>query len=71
MEATLTTTTPGEGLYPRMRRVLRAIARCVWTWQERARERRHLADMTDQMRADVGLSAAWTSYEADKPFWQR
>jgi uncharacterized protein YjiS (DUF1127 family) len=71
MEATLTTTAPGESLHARIRKLLLAMARCVWTWQERARERRHLAEMTDHMRADVGLSACDVAHEADKAFWQR
>ena len=71
MEATLTTTAPGESLRLRICRMLLAAARCVWTWQERARERRHLAEMPDYMRADVGLSACDVAREADKPFWQR
>lgn len=61
---------PTEFAYPRVRNLLLVMARCVWRWQERARERRHLADMTDHMRADVGLSAAQTAREADKPFWR-
>ena len=65
MEAILT-----EASQPRVRNLLLALARSVWRWQERARERRHLADMTDYMRADVGLSACDVAREADKAFWQ-
>ena len=54
-----------------MEAMLAAMARCVWRWQERARERRHLAEMPDHMRADVGLSARDVAREADKPFWAR
>jgi uncharacterized protein YjiS (DUF1127 family) len=61
---------PAEFPYPRVRNLLLEMARCVWRWQERARERRHLADMTDHMRADVGLNAVWTPHEANKPFWK-
>jgi uncharacterized protein YjiS (DUF1127 family) len=61
---------PAEFSSPRVRHLLLAMARCVWRWQERARERRHLADMTDHMRADVGLSACDVAREADKAFWQ-
>lgn len=70
MEA-IFTTNPGESIHLRVRRALLALARCVWTWQERARERRYLADMTDHMRADVGLTRAQAARESDKLFWQR
>jgi uncharacterized protein YjiS (DUF1127 family) len=41
----------------------------LYLWQERARQRHQLADMTEHMRADLGLSRAEIDYEAGKPFW--
>lgn len=45
----------------------------LWTnigqWRERARQRRHLAEMSPEMLKDIGLSAAAARAEAGKPFW--
>jgi uncharacterized protein YjiS (DUF1127 family) len=41
----------------------------VLTWQERSRERRHLAELPDHVLRDVGLSRADVAHEAAKPFW--
>ena len=38
-------------------------------WRERARERRHLAEMTPQMLNDIGISRAAARAEAARPFW--
>jgi uncharacterized protein YjiS (DUF1127 family) len=44
-----------------------------WTvidqWRERARQRRHLAEMSTEMLADIGISASAARAEAGKPFW--
>jgi len=40
-------------------------------WQERARERRHLAALPEHMLKDIGLSAADAAQEASKAAWRR
>ena len=39
-------------------------------WSERARQRRHLADLTTTQLADIGVSRKAVLAEAGKPFWQ-
>jgi uncharacterized protein YjiS (DUF1127 family) len=39
-------------------------------WQERAGERRRLADMDDRTLADIGVSRSDARAEFDKPFWR-
>ncbi len=41
----------------------------LYVWQERARQRHQLSEMSDYMRADLGLSRADIDSEATKPFW--
>ena len=41
----------------------------VATWRERARQRRHLAEMSAQMLRDIGVSVSAARAEAGKPFW--
>jgi uncharacterized protein YjiS (DUF1127 family) len=50
-------------------RVLLAAFDKVYVWQERARQRHQLAQMTPYMRADLGLSVGDVEREASKPFW--
>lgn len=50
-------------------RVLLGAFDTLYTWQERARQRHHLAEMSDHMRADLGLNAGDVEREARKPFW--
>ena len=49
----------------------RALGVLLLTWQQRARERRHLAEMSDHMRRDLGLSEADIFRETEKPFWRQ
>ena len=50
----------------------------VWTqiaeglidWVERARQRRHLAELSAHMLKDIGLSRADVETEVAKPFWR-
>ncbi len=42
----------------------------ILTWQQRARERRHLASMDEHGLKDIGLTKVDVLREADKPFWQ-
>ena len=39
-------------------------------WQERARQRQHLGQLSDGMLADIGLSRADVEMETSKPFWR-
>ena len=40
------------------------------TWQERARQRRHLASLDDYLLRDLGLSRSDVYAELRKPFWE-
>ncbi|MBI3507167.1 MAG: DUF1127 domain-containing protein [Proteobacteria bacterium] len=50
-------------------RALLAAFEKLYLWQERARQRHQLAEMTDYMRSDLGLSRGDVEREASKPFW--
>ena len=39
-------------------------------WLERARQRRQLAELSDHMLRDIGLTRADAWAESDKPFWR-
>jgi uncharacterized protein YjiS (DUF1127 family) len=55
------------------RRIARAAARVAelgLTWFERSRQRRQLAELSDHMLRDIGLSRAEIWAETDKPFWR-
>ena len=40
------------------------------TWENRARERRYLAEMPDRMLKDLGISRSEALREAEKPVWR-
>jgi len=42
----------------------------VFTWLERARQRRHLGELDDRLLRDIGLSRAEVENEIARPFWQ-
>lgn len=50
--------------------VLLRLAELLTVWENRARERRHLAEMPDRMLRDLGLSRSDARREAEKPFWR-
>lgn len=50
-------------------RALLAVFEKVYVWQERARQRHQMAEMSDHMRSDLGLSLGDVEREASKPFW--
>ena len=56
---------PSAGLAGGLARVTAAIA----VWRERARQRRHLAEMSPEMLRDIGVSVSAARAEAGKPFW--
>jgi uncharacterized protein YjiS (DUF1127 family) len=39
-------------------------------WLERARQRRQMAELSDHMLRDIGLTRADAWAESDKPFWR-
>ena len=45
-------------------------AECGLIWLERARQRRQLAELSDHMLRDIGLTRADAWAESDKPFWR-
>lgn len=47
-----------------------ALLELVATWQDRARQRHHLASLTDRELADIGLHRTDIQIELDKPFWR-
>jgi uncharacterized protein YjiS (DUF1127 family) len=42
----------------------------VFTWLDRARQRRHLGELDDRLLRDIGLSRADVDQEISRPFWQ-
>jgi uncharacterized protein YjiS (DUF1127 family) len=46
------------------------LGRTVLAWQVRARQRRHLAELSDYMLRDLGLTRADVFRETRKPFWR-
>ena len=49
---------------------LNRLVHTLLLWHERARQRRHLQDLSDRMLRDIGLSRADVLAEAYKPFWR-
>lgn len=41
------------------------------TWQERARQRQHLATLDDRLLKDIGLSRVDVARETSKAFWEK
>ncbi|HKP26470.1 MAG TPA: DUF1127 domain-containing protein [Dongiaceae bacterium] len=42
----------------------------VFTWLDRARQRRHLGELDDRLLRDIGLNRADVENEVSRPFWQ-
>ncbi len=49
---------------------LSSILLTLQAWQERGRQRHHLANLEDFVLQDMGLSRADALREARKPFWR-
>jgi len=45
------------------------VADLLSTWWLRARERRHLQALDDNMLKDIGVTRADVEFESHKPFW--
>jgi uncharacterized protein YjiS (DUF1127 family) len=43
----------------------------VFTWLDRARQRRHLGELDDRLLRDIGLSRAEVEHEVSLPFWHK
>jgi uncharacterized protein YjiS (DUF1127 family) len=43
----------------------------VFSWQDRARERRRLGALDERLLHDIGVDRASADVEALKPFWRR
>ncbi len=39
-------------------------------WYDRARQRRHLAQLDDRLLSDIGVDRATAMQEVSKPFWR-
>ena len=42
----------------------------VFTWLDRARQRRHLGELDDRLLRDIGLSRGEVEHEVSRPFWR-
>jgi uncharacterized protein YjiS (DUF1127 family) len=46
------------------------MAETVALWQARRRSRAELAQMSEYLLKDIGLTPGQAMFEADKPFWR-
>ena len=53
-----------------LRGAIRGAVSTLRIWHQRARTRRQLLTLEDQLLADIGVSRADAVHEASKPFWQ-
>ena len=42
----------------------------IYMWRNRARQRRHLAELDDRLLRDIGLSRVEVQHEISRPFWR-
>jgi uncharacterized protein YjiS (DUF1127 family) len=63
-------TLPEVGIRSAVWRRLIWIAEAFLAWHDRARERRALMQLSDEMLHDIGISRAEAHGEAAKPFWR-
>ncbi len=52
------------------RRLVVRVVDTLILWQERARQRHHLAALDPNLLKDIGVSRADAWQEANKPFWR-
>ncbi len=50
--------------------IRRSWLQVIATWIARSRQRRDLADLSDHLLKDIGLTRAQAAREAAKPFWR-
>jgi uncharacterized protein YjiS (DUF1127 family) len=60
----------GYRLWQAVRLALEAPLGLLLTWQERAEQRQALAEMSERLTKDLGLTAADIASEVNKPFWR-
>jgi uncharacterized protein YjiS (DUF1127 family) len=70
MSTDLSCGVPQLTVRPRGQRLSRRAVDVVLVWHQRARQRRQLLELSDQMLRDIGISRADAIGEADKPFWR-
>ena len=63
--------TSWDGLFGRIIRLPSALVSTLLTWQERAEQRRHLAELDSRLLKDMGLSRADVWRESSIPFWRQ
>lgn len=61
---------PRAAFRPGRSRWIRRALDTVLTWQQRARERSQLMQLSDHLLRDIGVSRAMAAGEAEKPFWR-
>jgi uncharacterized protein YjiS (DUF1127 family) len=54
----------------RLMRLGGAAARAAWSWMERSRQRRALAQLDDRLLRDIGLTRDEAQRESSSPFWK-
>jgi uncharacterized protein YjiS (DUF1127 family) len=42
----------------------------IFVWRNRARQRRHLAELDDRLLRDIGISSIEVEHEISLPFWR-
>ena len=50
--------------------MLHGLSDLIGAWERRARERRMMAEMSDHMLKDLGISRGDAVRESQKPFWR-
>ncbi len=59
------------GLVQRIEAAALAVKKTVVTWASRSKDRRQLAEMSDHLLTDIGLTRVEVAIEVNKYFWQR
>jgi uncharacterized protein YjiS (DUF1127 family) len=59
----------GVGVVRAVDRVLLIAVETLLAWQERASMRTQMAELSDQLRKDMGITEGDVFREASKPFW--
>ena len=60
---------PSKFAFSTPRIVFSATVGRLGLWYDRYCERRHLAELPEEMLKDIGITAAAARKEASKPFW--
>ncbi len=65
---------PLEGQWPfhqgAIMSALLAVGDTIYRWTQRARQRRHLAQLDEHLLKDIGIEPLIAEWEANKPFWK-